>query len=119
MTVRQTEQLVKKCLKPEVESGIEARGTAVTLTTKTHEKLQVNVSVTRSVSGKSKVTITLDEPHVPEQLIAKTRGLNETIDLGQLCNKTKISYKSFCRFLWALKCKHCCIAFAVNQSKNV
>lgn len=72
MTVRQTEQLVKKCLKPEVESELKPEDTeAIELSRRLTEKLQANVSVTRSVSGKSKVTITLDEPHKLEQLIAK------------------------------------------------
>ena len=72
MTVRQTEQLVKKCLKPEVESELKPEDTeAIELSRRLTEKLQANVSVTRSVSGKSKVTITLDEPHKLEQIIAK------------------------------------------------
>lgn len=72
MTVRQTEQLVKKCLKPDVEPESKPEDTeAIELSRRLTEKLQVNVSVTRSVSGKSKVTITLDEPHKLEQLIAK------------------------------------------------
>ena len=72
MTVRQTEQLVKKCLKPDVELESKPEDTeAIELSRRLTEKLQANVSVTRSVSGKSKVTITLDEPHKLEQLIAK------------------------------------------------
>ncbi len=72
MTVRQTEQLVKKCLKPDVEPESKPEDTeAIELSRRLTEKLQANVSVTRSVSGKSKVTITLDEPHKLEQLIAK------------------------------------------------
>lgn len=72
MTVRQIEQLVKKCLKPEVETESKPEDTeAIELSRRLTEKLQANVSVTRSVSGKSKVTITLDEPHKLEQLIAK------------------------------------------------
>lgn len=72
MTVRQTEQLVKKCLKPDVEPESKPEDTeAIELSRRLTEKLQVNVSVTRSVSGKSKVTITLDESHKLEQLIAK------------------------------------------------
>ncbi|NOI92913.1 ParB/RepB/Spo0J family partition protein [Vibrio splendidus] len=72
MTVRQTELLVKKCLKPDVEPESKPEDTeAIELSRRLTEKLQANVSVTRSVSGKSKVTITLDEPHKLEQLIAK------------------------------------------------
>ena len=72
MTVRQTEQLVKKCLKPDVEPESKPEDTeAIELSRRLTEKLQANVSVTRSVSGKSKVTITIDEPHKLEQLIAK------------------------------------------------
>ncbi|MEZ9301182.1 chromosome partitioning protein ParB [Vibrio splendidus] len=72
MTVRQTEQLVKKCLKPDVELESKPEDTeAIELSRRLTEKLQANVSVTRSVSGKSKVTITIDEPHKLEQLIAK------------------------------------------------
>ncbi|MEZ9764968.1 ParB/RepB/Spo0J family partition protein [Vibrio splendidus] len=72
MTVRQTEQLVKKCLNPDVELESKPEDTeAIELSRRLTEKLQANVSVTRSVSGKSKVTITIDEPHKLEQLIAK------------------------------------------------
>ena len=72
MTVRQTEQLVKKCLKPDVEPESKPEDTeAIELSRRLTEKLQANVSVTRSVSGKSKVAITHDEPHKLEQLIAK------------------------------------------------
>ncbi len=59
MTVRQTEQLVKKCLKPDVEPESKPEDTeAIELSRRLTEKLQANVSVTRSASGKSKVTIT-------------------------------------------------------------
>ena len=71
MTVRQTEQLVKKCLKPDVELESKPEDTeAIELSRRLTEKLQANVSVTRSVSGKSKVTITIDEPHKLEQLLS-------------------------------------------------
>ena len=72
LTVRQTEQLVKKCLKPEVEAETQPQDQeAIELSRRLTEKLQANVTIVRSGTGKSKVTITLDEPHKLEQLIAK------------------------------------------------
>ncbi|KAB0287610.1 ParB/RepB/Spo0J family partition protein [Vibrio fortis] len=72
LTVRQTEQLVKKCLKPEVEAEIQPQDQeAIELSRRLTEKLQANVTIVRTGTGKSKVTITLDEPHKLEQLIAK------------------------------------------------
>lgn len=72
LTVRQTEQLVKKCLKPEVETETQPQDQeAIELSRRLTEKLQANVTIVRTGTGKSKVTITLDEPHKLEQLIAK------------------------------------------------
>lgn len=72
LTVRQTEQLVKKCLKPEVEAETQSQDQeAIELSRRLTEKLQANVTIVRTGTGKSKVTITLDEPHKLEQLIAK------------------------------------------------
>lgn len=72
LTVRQTEQLVKKCLKPEVEAETQPQDQeAIELSRRLTEKLQANVTIVRTGTGKSKVTITLDEPHKLEQLIAK------------------------------------------------
>ncbi|MFA0520333.1 ParB/RepB/Spo0J family partition protein, partial [Vibrio sp. 10N.222.55.E8] len=52
MTVRQTEQLVKKCLKPDVEPESKPEDAeAIKLSQRLSEKLQSNVSITRSVSG--------------------------------------------------------------------
>ncbi|WP_261903359.1 ParB/RepB/Spo0J family partition protein [Vibrio fortis] len=72
LTVRQTEQLVKKCLKPEFEAETQPQDQeAIELSRRLTEKLQANVTIVRTGTGKSKVTITLDEPHKLEQLIAK------------------------------------------------
>ena len=72
LTVRQIEQLVKKCLKPEVEAETQPQDQeAIELSRRLTEKLQANVTIVRTGTGKSKVTITLDEPHKLEQLIAK------------------------------------------------
>jgi ParB family chromosome partitioning protein len=72
LTVRQTEDLVKKCLKP--NSSEEKRsedGGAIEISKRLSEILGAKVSLTRSANGKSKVTISVDEPHKLEQLIAK------------------------------------------------
>ncbi len=72
LTVRQTEDLVKKCLKP--NSSEEKRsedGGAIEISNRLSEILGAKVSLTRSANGKSKVTISVDEPHKLEQLIAK------------------------------------------------
>ncbi|NOH97471.1 ParB/RepB/Spo0J family partition protein [Vibrio sp. 99-70-13A1] len=72
LTVRQTESLVKNCLKPEVEEKTKPEDQeALAISQRLAEKLQANVSIVRNNLGKSKVTITLDEPHKLEQLIAK------------------------------------------------
>jgi len=72
LTVRQTELLVKKCLQPAVD---EKNGPQDTETQELSQKLGVmlggKVAIVRNPNGKSKVTISLDEPHKLEQLIAK------------------------------------------------
>ncbi|EMK6670347.1 ParB/RepB/Spo0J family partition protein [Vibrio fluvialis] len=75
LTVRQTEQLVKKCLSEtsdvkNVPEDVEIQQMSQNLS----EKLGAKVSIVRSKNGKSKVTISLDEPHKLEQLIAKLQG---------------------------------------------
>tara|TARA_Y100001960_G_scaffold327078_1_gene412663 strand:+ start:495 stop:1376 length:882 start_codon:yes stop_codon:yes gene_type:complete len=72
MTVRQTEQLVKKCLQPVVEEKNESQDAEIQeLSQKLSVMLGGKVAIVRNPSGKSKVTISLDEPHKLEQLIAK------------------------------------------------
>lgn len=72
MTVRQTEQFVKKCLQPQIEDKNEPQDTeAQQMSQKLSEMLGANVVIVRSKGGKSKMTISLDEPHKLEQLIAK------------------------------------------------
>ena len=72
MTVRQTEQFVKKCLQPQTEDKNEPQDTeAQQMSQKLSEMLGANVVIVRSKGGKSKMTIRLDEPHKLEQLIAK------------------------------------------------
>lgn len=72
LTVRQTELLVKKCLQPAVD---EKNGSQDAETQELSQKLGVmlggKVAIVRNPNGKSKVTISLDEPHKLEQLIAK------------------------------------------------
>ncbi|WP_342607817.1 ParB/RepB/Spo0J family partition protein [Vibrio tritonius] len=72
LTVRQTEQLVKKCLsgvsdEKNVVEDLEIQQISQDLS----EKLGAKVSIVRSASGKAKLTISLDEPHKLEQVIAK------------------------------------------------
>ncbi|MBW3698385.1 ParB/RepB/Spo0J family partition protein [Vibrio sp. T187] len=72
LTVRQTEQLVKKCLTPQVEQESAPQDAEVIdMSQRLSEIIQGKVSIVRSASGKSKITISLDEPHKLEQLIAK------------------------------------------------
>ncbi|AIU68252.1 MULTISPECIES: ParB/RepB/Spo0J family partition protein [Vibrio] len=75
MTVRQTEQLVKKCLQPQSEEKNELQDTeAQQMSQKLSEMLSAKVAIVRAKNGASKVTISLDEPHKLEQLIAKLEG---------------------------------------------
>jgi len=77
MTVRQTEQLVKKCLAPQNEQKGQQEDTeAEQMSHKLSQLLDAKVSLTRSANGKAKLTISLDEPHKLD--------LDEIIDLGQL-----------------------------------
>ncbi|MGR5178621.1 ParB/RepB/Spo0J family partition protein [Vibrio parahaemolyticus] len=72
LTVRQTEDLVKKCLKPNSSEKKQSEDRdAKEISLRLSEKLGAKVSLVRNASGKSKVTISLDEPHKLEQLIAK------------------------------------------------
>lgn len=72
LTVRQTEQLVKKCLQPAVEEKNDVQDAEIQeLSQKLSVILGGKVAIVRNPSGKSKVTISLDEPHKLEQLIAK------------------------------------------------
>ncbi|GMQ48117.1 ParB/RepB/Spo0J family partition protein [Vibrio sp. 10N] len=72
LTVRQTEDLVKKCLKPNSSEKKQSEDRdAQEISVRLSEKLGAKVSLVRNASGKAKVTISLDEPHKLEQLIAK------------------------------------------------
>ncbi|GAJ78112.1 chromosome (plasmid) partitioning protein ParB [Vibrio sp. JCM 18905] len=73
MTVRQTEQLVKKCLAPpqNKQKGQQEDTEAEQMSHKLSQLLDAKVSLTRSANGKAKLTISLDEPHKLDQLIAK------------------------------------------------
>ncbi|MCL9777008.1 ParB/RepB/Spo0J family partition protein [Vibrio methylphosphonaticus] len=72
LTVRQTEDLVKKCLKPNSSDQKQSEDSAAQeISRRLSEKLGSKVSLIRNASGKAKVTISLDEPHKLEQLIAK------------------------------------------------
>ncbi|EJG1635687.1 ParB/RepB/Spo0J family partition protein [Vibrio parahaemolyticus] len=72
MTVRQTEQLVKKCLAPQNEQKGQQEDTeAEQMSHKLSQLLDAKVSLSRSANGKAKLTISIDEPHKLDQLIAK------------------------------------------------
>jgi ParB family chromosome partitioning protein len=72
LTVRQTEQLVKKCLTPKVEQELPSKDEETQqMSQKLSQLLGAKVSIVRSMNGKAKLTISLDEPHKLEQLIAK------------------------------------------------
>ncbi len=72
MTVRQTEQLVKRCLAPQNEQkASQEDNEAIQMSHKLSQILDAKVSLVRSVNGKAKLTISIDEPHKLEQLIAK------------------------------------------------
>ncbi|EJG0889252.1 TPA: ParB/RepB/Spo0J family partition protein [Vibrio parahaemolyticus] len=72
MTVRQTEQLVKKCLDPQNEQKAQQEDTeAEQMSHKLSQLLDAKVSLSRSANGKAKLTISIDEPHKLDQLIAK------------------------------------------------
>ncbi|NOH81443.1 ParB/RepB/Spo0J family partition protein [Vibrio sp. RE86] len=71
MTVRQTEQLVKKCLQPVIEEkNVPQDAEIQQLSQNLSTKLGGKVAIVRNPNGKSKVTISLDEPHKLERLIA-------------------------------------------------
>lgn len=75
LTVRQTEQLVKKCLSEDVEQKNVVQDVETQqLSQKLSENLGAKVSIVRSKNGKAKVTINVDEPHKLEQLIARLQG---------------------------------------------
>ncbi|EMB7845867.1 ParB/RepB/Spo0J family partition protein [Vibrio vulnificus] len=72
LTVRQTEQLVKKCLTPKVEEKNQPKDEETQqISQKLSETLGAKVSLVRNGNGKAKLTISIDEPHKLEQLIDK------------------------------------------------
>ncbi|MBF9001040.1 ParB/RepB/Spo0J family partition protein [Vibrio nitrifigilis] len=72
LTVRQTEQLVKKCLSgPSDDKNVVEDVEIQQISQNLSDKLHAKVSIVRSKNGKSKLTISLDEPHKLEQVIAK------------------------------------------------
>ncbi|HDY7511435.1 TPA: ParB/RepB/Spo0J family partition protein [Vibrio vulnificus] len=72
LTVRQTEQLLKKCLTPKVEEKNQPKDEETQqISQKLSETLGAKVSLVRNSNGKAKLTISIDEPHKLEQLIAK------------------------------------------------
>ncbi len=75
LTVRQTEQLVKKCLTNPAEDKVVVEDVEIQqMSQRLSENLGAKVSIVRSNNGKSKVTISLDEPHKLEQLVARLQG---------------------------------------------
>ncbi|CAM2965122.1 ParB/RepB/Spo0J family partition protein [Vibrio rarus] len=76
LTVRQTEQLVKKTLQPPTKTDEKIIDQeAVNLSEKLSEQLGNEVSLIRNKSGKAKLTISIDEPHKLELLIAKLQRI--------------------------------------------
>ncbi len=75
LNVRQTEQLVKKYLTPPVEVK-KANNDPETeaLSERLSEKLGSQVSIVRSINGKTKLTISIDEPHKLKQVVAILEG---------------------------------------------
>ena len=72
LTVRQTEQKVKALLAPEKEEQPKAVDVEmINISDKLSSTLGSKVVISRNASGKGKVTITFDEAHKLEQLIAK------------------------------------------------
>ncbi|MBB1313232.1 MULTISPECIES: ParB/RepB/Spo0J family partition protein [Aliivibrio] len=72
LTVRQTEQQVKKLLAPVVEVEVSEKDAQIeALSTKLSETLGSKVVITQNTSGKGKLTISFDEAHKLEQLITK------------------------------------------------
>ncbi|CAM4117712.1 ParB/RepB/Spo0J family partition protein [Vibrio neonatus] len=72
LTVRQTEQLVKKILQPPTKEDKKVIDQeAVSLSEKLSKTLGNEVSLIRNKSGTAKLTISIDEPHKLELLIAK------------------------------------------------
>ncbi len=72
LTVRQTEQLVKKALTPPQESAQKVIDQEAEIwSEKLSQNLGNSVSLIRNKNGSAKLTISVDEPHKLEQLIAK------------------------------------------------
>ncbi|RJX66634.1 ParB/RepB/Spo0J family partition protein [Vibrio sinensis] len=72
MTVRQTEQWVKKALHPKTEKKTESEDVdALQMSQNLSERLGGEVAIVRFKGGKSKLTITLDNSDKLAQLIAK------------------------------------------------
>ena len=75
MTVRQTEQLVKKHLMPKSEHNVQQVDVeAQKMSHKLSQLLDAQVCFVRTANGKAKVTISLDEPHKLDLLIAKLQS---------------------------------------------
>ena len=74
MTVRQTEQYVKKLQEPKEEKKEPVDQEAVALSERLSEKIGSSVVIKRSANGRAKMTISVDEPHKLEQLIALLEG---------------------------------------------
>jgi len=75
MTVRQTERLVKKCLSPQPEEKNTSQDQEThQLSQNLSEILGAKVSITRTKTGSAKMTISVDEPHKLEALIARLKN---------------------------------------------
>ncbi|MDV7105709.1 ParB/RepB/Spo0J family partition protein [Vibrio sp. TH_r3] len=69
LTVRQAEQYVKKLLSPKTDQNKVKDEEACAISDRLSQKIGSTVNLTRGANGKSKMTITFDEPEKLEQLI--------------------------------------------------
>ena len=75
MTVRQTEQLVKKCLQPKIEAkNVQYDEETQDMSLKLSEMLGAKVSIIRSNNGKAKVTISVEAPEKLAELMMKLQS---------------------------------------------
>ncbi|MCL9782951.1 ParB/RepB/Spo0J family partition protein [Vibrio sp. S4M6] len=75
MTVRQTERLVKKCLSPQPEEKNTPQDAEThQLSQNLAEILGAKVSIVRTKTGSAKMTISVDEPHKFDALIARLKN---------------------------------------------
>lgn len=74
MTVRQAEQFVKKLAEPKKDVKKESDTEAIDISERLSQRMGSAVSLTRGSNGKSKITISFDQPHKLEELIKLIEG---------------------------------------------